>query len=404
MRKETLLSRREIPIAPSGEKTYGLRVFREVHGFESQEQIHWTYDLPDGVVVLPVTEDKKVIAIKKFRPGVGEYPQIPAESMSNGEMLRYRSAMDSGDHVRASATVLQIAARCLSEETGYKPGRIKILTTLSQHSGKTRMVHVFCLAEDCKKFGDGGTDKEEGIMLLKPSDTGEIWRMLTDYVSDDPVSPHGGKNSLIAAALSFHQLGALRVESIPEFKGEPIVVAFRGLPLSGKTTLATAVAKKLGWHFMDVDVMRDAAVGRPNRDEVPNPWLNEETARREREDMRLAYTAMHDGVRAAINLGRSVIVAATYSKVPAQNFLREIVEAHPGARLVGVKCVFDDTEEEVRRRLQGERGRGGCLTPEHYFSDRKNYDHADLWGVTEVNTSRPLEECVEEVVRLIESN
>lgn len=203
-----------------------------------------------------------------------------------------------------------------------------------------------------------------------------------------PAESHGGKNSIVAMTLALQKLGALRVDSIPEFRGTPTVVALRGLPLSGKTTLGKALAHELGWAYVDVNAMRQVATTQGRPDEV-NPWDNGDTARRESEDMRIAYALMHEAVRINLELGRSVIISATYSRQTAQKFLLDIVKAHPGAHLKGIMLRFNDTDDEIIRRITA-RGlhEGFCATLEHYKTDRdKRYDYADLWGVLGINTS-----------------
>ncbi len=121
--------------------------------------------------------------------------------------------------------------------------------------------------------------------------------------------------------------------------------------------------------------------------------------------MRIAYTLMHEAVRANINLGRSVIVSATYSRQTNQNFLLDIIKAHPGARLKGIRCSFNDTEEEIRRRIAARGPKEGfCAAIEHYLVDKnERHDYTDLWGVLEISTSQPPETCVAQALEFIRS-
>ncbi len=133
-----------------------------------------------------------------------------------------------------------------------------------------------------------------------------------------------------------------------------------------------------------------------------NPYTSKELTRKEGEDMRIAYTLMHEAVRVNIGLGRSVICAATYSSRAAQKFLLQIVRAHPGARLKAIRCVFNDTDEEIFNRIQRGFGKGGCKTIEHYKLDRDvRHDYTDLWGLLEINTSNPLDICVIQILNFI---
>ncbi len=397
-----LLDRKEVPLAPKGENTYGLKVIRETHDVDGKTEVHWQYDLPDGCVVFGLTPDKKVIAIKKWRPGVGEYPQMPAENLEPEEIADLRAALGKKNDAAVEVIATRVARRCLLEETGYTAANVRLLTVLSQHSGKTPMVHCFCLAEGCTKtLSEGSGQKEEGIKLLPLADVARMWEMLIAYFNDRPTEAHGGKNSIVAMTLALQKLGALRVESVPEFRGAPTVVALRGLPLSGKTTLGKALARELGWTYIDVNSMREIATTQGRPDEV-NPWDNGDTARRESEDMRIAYTLMHEAVRVNLELGRSVIISATYSRQTAQKFLLDIVKAHPGAHLKSIRLKFNDTDEEILRRIAA-RGlhEGFCATLEHYLDAKKRYDHADLWGVLEISTSQPLNACVAQALEFV---
>jgi predicted kinase len=184
----------------------------------------------------------------------------------------------------------------------------------------------------------------------------------------------------------------------------PTVVAIRGLPLSGKSTLARALGSRLRWHVIDVDDMRHVGAGKPNRDEVANSHEDMATKRREGEDMRIAYTLLHEAIRVNIDLGRSLIVAAAYSRKASQQFLLDAMKDHPCVRLKGICCSFDDTREEINRRLgAADRGRGGCRTVEHYLIDKhERFDYVDLWGALEINMSQPLDSCIAHAIEFIQ--
>jgi predicted kinase len=138
-----------------------------------------------------------------------------------------------------------------------------------------------------------------------------------------------------------------------EFKGSPTILVLSGLPLSGKTTLGKKLSEKMDWHFIDVDYCRRVGTGDTERHIDINPWASgERRARKESEDMRIAYSIMHEAVRANIALGRSVICAATYSRTSSRKNLLEIATSHPKAKLKAVYCLFNDTNEEVLRRIK----------------------------------------------------
>ncbi len=207
-----LIDREERPLSPTGENTYGLKVYRDVFQTDKGEEIHWNFDLPDGLVVFPITDQGEVVAIRRWRPGVGEYPQLPAESLEPGEVEELRRAIREDDEIRIPAITEKIAKRCLQEETGYSSERIRLLTTISQYSGKTPAVHCFCLAEGCfKTTAEGPGEKDEGITLLPLAKPDVIWKILVNYLRDRPGEIHGGKNSIVGVVLALQELGMLHV-------------------------------------------------------------------------------------------------------------------------------------------------------------------------------------------------
>lgn len=188
-----LLSREEVPFAPSDENTFGLSIVKEVWETERGEKTYWKYSLPNTVQIFGVTTEGRIIAISEFQPGVGaDYLHLPGETMEQGE------------------TPLEAATRGLLEETGYEAGSVKLLTSILENSGRSdRLVHIV-LITDCKR---GKQEGEKGIkiVLLPPS---EFWNRLMQYFATNPDRKHGGGNTLKAAVLAFSQLGL--ISTFPE--------------------------------------------------------------------------------------------------------------------------------------------------------------------------------------------
>jgi predicted kinase len=373
--------------------TYGLKVVLELR--EGETESWYKFDLPDGVQVLPFDENGKIIAIRQERNGVS-YLALVGESMEFDEQNVFRKAVEGGRSLDVANAACLVAKRSLFEETGYEAKELKFLAAGLVNSGKGIPSHCFVLARGCRKV----KESEKGIQVeLWPPE--EFFLALKAQFLAWPVVPKAGANSLIAAALGLPLEFSARNTS-DEFCGTPTVVVLRGLPLSGKTTLGQELSRYLGWPFVDVDAIRKVAVG--GETSRLNPYVSEELTRREGEDMRIAYQCMHEAVRVNITLGRSVICAATYSKRAAQKFLLDIVRAHPGARFKGIRCVFNDTTDEIQRRLRSMDTLGGCKTVEHYFIDKNiRHDYTDLWGVLEVNTSNPVYVCVAQALEFIKN-
>ena len=104
------------------------------------------------------------------------------------------------------------------------------------------------------------------------------------------------------------------------------IVAVTGLPTSGKTELANALAVALGAHCVDIDD-GPAKCGPPQE---MDPHATEESLTRERKRMRVAYTVLHAAVEGNLGQDFPLIVCATYSKTSNQGFLQKAVESQIG--------------------------------------------------------------------------
>ena len=190
--KKSLLATTELPFVPPGTKTFGFKVEAEVWKMDDgSEETYYMYRLPDGVQVVALTPENRIIAITEWQPGVGvAYTHAIGETMKKGE-----SALDA-------------AQRGLREETGYESDTLTLMSAVLENSAKScRVIHLV-LAENCLKTGDG----EAGIKveLFLPAD---FWAKMMDYFTTNPESPHGGGNTLKAIALAYQRLGWLTIET-----------------------------------------------------------------------------------------------------------------------------------------------------------------------------------------------
>lgn len=176
------------------------------------------------------------------------------------------------------------------------------------------------------------------------------------------------------------------------------VVAIMGLALSGKTTLGKELARRTGIHHIDID--DDAARCAPPQE--PDSYLSDEGRTRERRRMRIAYTILHEAVKANLQAGWPVIVSAMYSRKDSQEFLRRAVEEN-GGKLKLIWCAFNDTEEEVSRRIDKRiscNEAGGVHSVSHYFEGKSRYEGTDLSHL-KINISEDLQSAVEKVLAYI---
>lgn len=149
------------------------------------------------------------------------------------------------------------------------------------------------------------------------------------------------------------------------------VIVIAGLPTTGKTSLGRALSLATNVHFVDID---DGPANCAPPQES-NPYGSDEARARERARMAVAYTVLHAAVEENLKQGFSVIISATYSRHSNQEFLFSAVERGCG-NMKFVLCQYNDTTNEVKRRIQERLARGaigGCRSVDHYFDDKSRY-------------------------------
>jgi len=140
---------------------------------------------PNSVVIIPFTEDKKIILIKQYRH--------PVRSIKYEVPAGYVEKEDKNPIISAK--------RELMEETGYKPKKLIKLGKAFALSGLlTNTIHFF-LALDCKKISDQHLDKDEEIevkettldkalVLLKKSDIMDLGSVSAILMTKDYLNTH----------------------------------------------------------------------------------------------------------------------------------------------------------------------------------------------------------------------
>ncbi|KZV27407.1 hypothetical protein F511_02516 [Dorcoceras hygrometricum] len=131
----------------------------------------------------------------------------------------------------------------------------------------------------------------------------------------------------------------------PEHGETPIIIAMKGHPGTGKSTLAAAIAKALRCPLIDKDHFRDCTqrIQQALPSSTANSLLND-----------LSYQAMWRVASTQLGLGLSVVVDSPLSRRAHLDRLLDLA-AENGARVMVVECRAVD-EDEWRRRLEA-RGR-----------------------------------------------
>jgi ADP-ribose pyrophosphatase len=116
------------------------------------------------VVVAAMTDDKKVILLKQYRPPVGRYCIELVAGLVNDQGKKTKESMATA------------AKRELLEEAGYKAKTMTKILTGPVSPGSSADCMTLFLAEDLTKMSGGGGDATEDIEVHEiPFDEVEPW-------------------------------------------------------------------------------------------------------------------------------------------------------------------------------------------------------------------------------------
>lgn len=124
-----------------------LRLRKNSKGWEFAERVN-----PDGaVVIVPMTDDQKVILIEQYRPPLG------------ATVIEFPAGL-VGDTAEFSGELLEVAAeRELLEETGYAAAQMEYLTDGPPSAGLSNERVTFFRATNLRRVAEGGGDESEEI-------------------------------------------------------------------------------------------------------------------------------------------------------------------------------------------------------------------------------------------------
>ncbi len=160
----------------------------------------------------------------------------------------------------------------------------------------------------------------------------------------------------------------------------PLILVLCGWPLSGKTSTAAHLQRRLDVHVADVDRIAHAAVGPPEPD-----WRATEAGRRRNLNrMAMAYDMLHHAVRVHLEVAepaRSLLVVSTYSRTSSWQYLQQVLAPHPQVRLeIAWLCPVDDSPETVERLLaqRSDAYLGACTSTAEYFDVKERFEAPTL--------------------------
>jgi uncharacterized protein len=182
---------------------------------------------------------------------------------------------------------------------------------------------------------------------------------------------------------------------------QPLLLVTMGMPASGKTTLARAVAGRLGLVHLSSDVVRKRLIGMRPLAHRPDGY---QRGLYSRAMSRRTYAALRRTAARWLRRGQSVVLDATYGHPAERAALRQLAR-RTGTRFMVVLCRAD--EQVVRARLAAR------ATDTHTTSDARLelwpalkaafVEPTDLPDAVVVDTAQPLDRVLADVMSALAS-
>jgi aminoglycoside phosphotransferase family enzyme/predicted kinase len=177
---------------------------------------------------------------------------------------------------------------------------------------------------------------------------------------------------------------------------EPILLVSMGLPASGKTTLARALAGRLSLVHLSSDIMRKRLARiRPTE----HRFEGFERGLYGRSMSRRAYAAMRKQAAKWLRRGKSVVLDATYGQPSERAALRQLAR-RTGARLVVLLCRADESvlRERLAARMQDTHSVSDAR-PELWPALKAAFvEPTELLEILSVDTTQPLELAIGQIL------
>jgi aminoglycoside phosphotransferase family enzyme/predicted kinase len=206
------------------------------------------------------------------------------------------------------------------------------------HLGRADLGHAFV---DAYVHESGDSDLPRLLSFYK-SYRAYVRGKVRSFRLDEP----GGTAADAAEATAYFDLAHAYARGFPQ----PLLVVAMGLPASGKSTIARALAGRLGLVHLSSDVVRKQLAGLRPAVHHYEPF---EHGLYSRAMSRRTYAALRRLAARWLRRGQSVVLDATYG-TPAQRVVLRQLARHAGAALIVVQCVAD--ERILRERLAAREG------------------------------------------------
>lgn len=379
---------------------------------------------------LPLTDEVRRIArvVAAFHSGAETGPHIDREGTRDAlrgrwsanleQMAAANSAVDPGRIDEISSLVHQF----LDGREALFKDRIHRRAIVDGH-GDLTPDDIFCLPDgprllDCLEFDDTlrYVDRLDDIAFLAMGleDLGatDAARVLIETWADDvgDTAPPALVHHFIAyrafvrakvgclSGAQVHGEGAAMISTYVDLTldhlraGSVKLVLVGGPPASGKSTLAGAVADRLGMTSLSSDRIRKELAGLDPRSGAASGFA---TGIYSAAGTRATYATLLDRAGRLLALGESVVLDATWTSA-ADREAAEVVARRASAELVELRCSVD--AETARQRIHTRES----LSDADEAVAATLRDNASPWPSShEIDTRRTLAECVQQASDLI---
>ena len=178
--------------------------------------------------------------------------------------------------------------------------------------------------------------------------------------------------------------------------GPPLLVLVRGMPGTGKSTIARSISEQLGFELLQTDAVRRSVFG-PGGD---HPGFNE--GRYRPENRRRVYESMHDQAAGMLGKGASVVLDGTYLAASLRRAAADLAVPHD-AEFLALHCQCPDeiAQQRIKARARGDTSLSE--TRPEFFARQRQAEEPDLPGQRSlaIDTARGMDEPMSSVFEAI---